>query len=87
MSSEFQIWISDIDNNKTPFQVTKSTTIGYLKQKYYDKFPKEENEKLAIIHRGEQVDDSTTIGDLKIKNGKTLQIFNMEANFKASKIT
>lgn len=86
MSSEFQIWISDDELNKTPFQVTNSTTIGYLKQKYYDKFPDEANKKLAIIYKGEQVDDYKTIGDLKIKKGKTLQIFNMDANFKAAKL-
>ena len=85
MSNRFQIWIKDNEGNRTQIRVTKDMQIKEVKELFIQSNPEMGDYKtLELFFNGNQLKDNQTLGELKIKNGKTLVMLDVDELIKAA---
>ena len=85
MSNRFQIWIKDNEGNRTQIRVTKDMQIKEVKELFIQSNPEMGDYKtLELFFNGNQLKDNQTLRELKIKNGKTLVMLDVDELIKAA---
>ena len=85
MSNRFQIWIKDNEGNRTQIRVTKDMQIKEVKELFIQSNPEMGDYKtLELFFNGNQLNDNQTLGELKIRNGKTLVMLDVDELIKAA---
>jgi len=87
MSEKFQISIQDNDLKKVTLLVTKEMKIREVKDLYYKKTEKkQDNTKFMLFYNVKKLDDDKTLAEYKVKKNATLKYLSVEQNIIAAKI-
>ena len=86
MSDKFQISIQDNDLKKVTLLVSKEMKIREVKDLYYKKTEKtQDNKKFMLFYNVKKLDDDKTLGFYKVKRNATLKYLSVEQNIIAAK--
>jgi hypothetical protein len=86
MSDKFQISIQDNDLKKVTLLVSKEMKIREVKDLYYKKTEKtQDNKKFMLFYNVKKLDDDKTLGFYKVKKNATLKYLSVEQNIIAAK--
>ena len=74
-----KIQIKTVKGEVFPIDCTESTTVGFLKERIFEKF-KNEPEIQKLIFRGKHLDDQKTVGEVELKDGDTVILMVVKVN-------
>lgn len=85
MDSIFQIFIQDDEMNKVPIKVTKNTSIREVQTIYNNQIENKINfETFALFYKGNQLQNSQTIGEIGIKRKQILSLLDLRDKIDAA---
>lgn len=87
MADKFQIKIQDNDLKTVTIQVSKDMKIKEVKELYYAKTgKKQDNKNFLLFYNVKKLDDDKTVGDYKVKKNATIKYLSVENNIIAANL-